>query len=262
MKAIFLSDAHLKRENDTGYRYLMRFFDLLEGNMVKIGEQETGQPYDETWGYPIGIDDLFIVGDFFDFWFCRNNHIYPEFRAVIGKLTELKMRGVRIHLGEGNHDFFLKDYFSKILGMNVFAEWAVIDSDGQRILVSHGDTIDRSNIKYLLLRKILRSIIFYRIQQGIPSSLLWGLARISSNMSKGLSSKAEDELAEKMHAFSLKKFKEGFDAIILGHCHKPFLKEYMIEERRKTFAILGDWIKRYSYLSYKDGHFTLSYYKP
>ena len=261
MKAIFLSDAHLRRGNDTGYRYLVRFFDLLEGNTVKIGEQQTEQPYDgET--YSLGIDDLFIVGDFFDFWFCRNNHIYPEFRTMVAKLRELKTRGVRIHLCEGNHDFFLKDYFSKKLGMTVFSDRVVIDSDGQRILVSHGDTIDRSNIRYLLLRKILRSIIFYRIQQGIPSSILWGLARISSYMSKELSTKSEDELAEKMRTFSLEMFKEGFDAVILGHCHKPLLKEYIIEDRRKTFATLGDWIKRYSYLYYEDGRFKLYYYKP
>jgi len=262
MKAIFLSDNHLKREKDTGYRYLMRFFDLLECKPVEINEQHTGRSYGETGGYTIGIDDLFIVGDFFDFWFCRNNHIYPEFRAMVCKLIELKTRGIRIHLCEGNHDFFLKDYFSNKLGMTVFSDRAVIDSDGRRILVSHGDTVDRSNIRYLLLRKILRSIIFYRIQRGIPSSILWSIARISSNMSKELSNESEDRLVEKMHAFSMEKFKEGFDAVILGHCHKPLLKEYMIEDRRKTFATLGDWIKRYSYLYYEDGHFTLSYYRP
>ena len=146
--------------------------------------------------------------------------------------------------------------------MTVFSDWAVIDSNGRRILVSHGDTVDRSNIRYLLLRKILRSIIFYRIQRGIPSSILWSIARISSNMSKELSNESEDRLVEKMHAFSMEKFKEGFDAVILGHCHKPLLKEYTIEDRRKTFATLGDWIKRYSYLYYEDGHFTLSYYRP
>ncbi|MFA4916118.1 MAG: UDP-2,3-diacylglucosamine diphosphatase [Syntrophales bacterium] len=261
MKAIFLADAHLKREKDTGYRYLMRFFDLLEGT-VKIDKQETEPPCYETAGHPISIDNLFIVGDFFDFWFCKNNHIYPEFRAIISKLIELKMRGIRIHFCEGNHDFFMKNYFSRILGMTVSTEWKVFDFDDQRVLVSHGDTIDRLNIKYLLLRKILRSTIFYRVQQVIPSSLLWGLARISSNISKELSSETEDKLVEKMLTFSLKKFREGFDTVILGHCHKPFLKEYTIDERRKTFATTGDWIKRYSYLYYEDGRFTLSYYKP
>jgi UDP-2,3-diacylglucosamine hydrolase len=65
-----------------------------------------------------------------------------------------------------------------------------------------------------------------------------------------------------MEAFALNKFHEGIDAIILGHCHIPLLKEYDIGGQRKTFVTLGDWIKHYSYLSYEDGRFTLSYYKP
>ena len=262
MKAVFLSDNHLKREKDAGYRHLMDFFDLLWGRTPGICEQQVGQEYcDKRGNGKIIIDDLFIAGDLFDFWFCRNDLIYPEFSAVVGKLKELKTRGIGINLCEGNHDFSLKEYFSEQLGMAVFPDWAIIDSDGLRIFVSHGDMVDRSNVKYLLLRKILRSIIFYRLQRCIPISTLWSLARISSNMSKGLSLESEDRLAEKMEAFSMEKFKEGFDAVILGHCHKPSLKKYVLEDRERTFATLGDWISRYPYLYYEDGLFTLSYYR-
>jgi len=239
-KAVFLSDAHLKNRDDDSYRYIMNFLDFPEAH----------------------IDDLFILGDLFDFWFCRDSHIYPGFRTIIEKLVDLKKRGMRIHLFEGNHDFFLGDYFTKTHGMAVFTEWANINLDGRSVLISHGDTIDRTNKKYILLRKLLRSGLFYRMQRSIPPSVLWKIARVSSTVSKELTIESETIVAKKMEKFALNKFHEGIDAVIFGHCHIPLLKEYEIGGQRKTFVTLGDWIKHYSYLCYENGRFTLSYYKP
>jgi UDP-2,3-diacylglucosamine hydrolase len=238
-KAVFLSDAHLKNQVDDGYHQIVKFLDLPDDH----------------------VDDLFILGDLFDFWFCRDSRIYPAFSSVIKKLADLKKRGIRIHLFEGNHDFFLADYFTKTLGITVFTGWANIDLDGRNVLISHGDTIDRTNKKYIFLRKLLRSGMFYRMQRIIPPSLLWIIARASSAVSKELTIQTETIIAKKMEAFALNKFHEGIDAVIVGHCHIPLLKEYEIGGRKKTFVTLGDWIKHYSYLCYEDGCFTLSYYK-
>ena len=71
-----------------------------------------------------------------------------------------------------------------------------------------------------------------------------------------------EALAKKMRSFSLTKFAEGFDAVILGHCHEPLCEEYIVDGQKKTFAALGDWIGRYTYLYYEDGHFILSHYRP
>ncbi len=239
-KAVFLSDAHLKNQGDDSYRHIMTFLDFP-------GEH---------------INDLFILGDLFDFWFGRDGHIYPGFKPVIDKLVDLKKKGVRVHLFEGNHDFFLADYFTIKQGMTVFTEWANINLDGRSVLVSHGDTVDRTNKKYILLRKLLRSGLFYRMQRSIPPSVLWKIARVSSTVSKELTIESEIIVAKKMETFALNKFREGVDAVVFGHCHIPLLKEYEIAGRRRTFVTLGDWIKHYSYLYYDEGGFTLSYYHP
>jgi UDP-2,3-diacylglucosamine hydrolase len=65
-----------------------------------------------------------------------------------------------------------------------------------------------------------------------------------------------------MEAFSLKKFQENYDAVILGHCHTPLLKEHVLDGHRKTFVSLGEWRVHSSYLYYEDGRFTLSFYNP
>ena len=114
------------------------------------------------------IDDLYIVGDLFDFWFCQKEKIYPEFKLIINKLIELQKAGMRIHLCEGNHDFFMKEYFHDVLGMEVFEQQADIKLDNLQALIAHGDMADKTNIKYILFRKILRSQPFYQFQRFIP----------------------------------------------------------------------------------------------
>ncbi len=251
MKAIFLSDAHLKGPGDAAQEKLSRFFDRLRGRGHTAG-------CGEAPGEPLMIDHLVIAGDFFDFWFGKGDAIYPPFRGIVERIAALKREGVRISLCEGNHDFFLDEYFSRRLGIEVYPEWADFVIDGRRVLVSHGDTVDRGNRKYLALRGFLRSPFGYRLQRLLPLGLLWRLARLSSRMSKEMSGESADRLVEIMHRFAREKFRDGYDAVILGHCHRAFLSEELRDGRRKTFATLGDWITHDSYLLYDDGRFTLN----
>jgi len=240
MKAVFISDVHLRSEKDLRYQRVLGFLNRLRGE----------------------VDDLFIAGDFFDFWFCRNGDIYPPFQKVVGKLWELRDSGTRLHIFEGNHDFSMGSWFFEKNGVDVFPEWAEFALDGERILISHGDTVDISNVRYMMLRKILRSRAFCRLESMIPSKVIWKIAALSSSVSKGLTIESKEILVEKMKEFSLRKFEEGFDAVVLGHCHIPVLRQFEISGRTKTFAALGDWIEHYSYLLFERGRFTLSYDRP
>ena len=255
MKAVFLSDAHLKRSADERYGRLVRFLTELGEGRVRLlaGDERAGR-------VNAAIDDLYILGDFFDFWFCRPDRIYPEFQPVIRKLVELRQSGVRIHLCEGNHDFFMREYFSGILGMDVIEESAVIDLDSSRVFAAHGDTLDRTNVFYLALRKVLRSRIFYHFQRVLPPPVLWAAAGLSSETSKTVTVEDGHVLVEKLYACAEEKLFREYDTVILGHCHKPVLRSLDSEGRRKTFVALGDWIVHNSFLYYEDGKFFMGQY--
>lgn len=263
MKVIFISDAHLNTRDSRGYQNLMAFLEGFKGR-----ENGKGRVFPEGGnggngnGNAVEIDDLYVLGDLFDFWFSKGADIYPEFGDIIDRLAELQRRGVRIHLCEGNHDFFLADYFATELGMEVIAGWAALDLDGRRVLISHGDTVDEGNTKYLLLRRFLRSRFFYKLQRALPTPFLWKAARVSSNLGKESAVESAKVLTGKMRAFSLRKFRDGFDAVVLGHCHQHLLEESVINADKKTFVILGDWVNQYSYLCYEDGNFTLANFQP
>lgn len=257
MKAVFLADAHLKKSSDERYEKLMSFLnDLKEGKVCSlIGKNKKNNQ-------AVYIDDIFIAGDLFDFWFCRKENIYPEFRPIIDKLIDLKQAGVKVHLLEGNHDFFMKEYFGDVHGMEVCDEWLDRDIDSRKFLIGHGDTADQSNKVYLFFRKVLRSRFFYLFQRFLPRPLLWSIASLSSAASKELNKDNGDALFEKMSSFAEVKLRDGYDVIIMGHSHQPLIRRFNIIGKEKIFIALGDWIKYYSFVYYEDGNFSLSHYHP
>jgi len=262
MRAIFLSDAHLRREGAENYRFLLQFFEELKKGIGKQVNEKT--PCTAVSSPARGtkpIDALYLMGDFFDFWFGKGDRYYPGFDRIIQSLREMKEMGVQIHLFEGNHDFFLGDFFSDRLGIRVYKNDASIDLDGHRIYVAHGDLVDRSNRSYLLLRKFLRSRFVYVLQGILPSRLLWRIALLSSDASKAMWAESGKNLTDKMCRFALDIGAQGYDGVILGHSHQPLLWEFSISGERKALVTLGDWLSHRSYLDYTDGLFSLKYYK-
>ncbi len=260
MKALFISDAHLKNRKQPEHAVVLRFLDdVLRG---EVAFAPAGQAPPSSGGGRQQADRLIIAGDFFDFWFARGSRICPEFEPAAAKLAELRDAGIRVDLCEGNHDFYLREYFTGVLGIPVHEEWMDFEFDGLRVRVGHGDTIDRDNRKYLFLRGLLRSRAFYRLQFLFPQTLLWKIAALSSTVSKELSLEREEEIAEKMHAYAMGKFAAGWDAVLAGHCHRPLLRQHALQGRVRTFAALGDWIRHNSYVALADGCFSLLRYEP
>lgn len=233
VKAVFLSDAHLRASSAQSDKLLSFFRDF-------------GKRYDH----------LFLVGDFFDFWFCRDGRVYPPFRPMAERLVALRDEGVTIYYFEGNHDFFLEEFFGD-RGFRVVPEGLTVSLDGKRFYIAHGDTVDRENRSYLRLRRFLRSRFFRALQSRIPPGILWKVADFSSRFSKNYLSDPPEPLVRKMEAFAMGKFQEGCDAVVVGHCHLPILRETTLQGRTRHFVALGDWIRHFSYLEYGNGKFDL-----
>ncbi len=68
-------------------------------------------------------------------------------------------------------------------------------------------------------------------------------------------------LARKMEEFGRARLESGYDAVILGHCHLPSLKEFAAGGKAKVFCTLGDWLIHFSYLEYESGSFRLCFWK-
>jgi UDP-2,3-diacylglucosamine hydrolase len=69
------------------------------------------------------------------------------------------------------------------------------------------------------------------------------------------------DFAAIIREFAAARFKEGYDAVVIGHFHLP-LFEQTESDKKRTILSLGDWITHYSYGEWRNGEFSLKQYKP
>ena len=101
-----------------------------------------------------------LAGDVFDFWFEYGRVVPQGCVRALGKLAELTDRGLRVVFFTGNHDMWVGDYLARECGLEIHTRPEVLELEGQRIFVAHGDNMNiRGDLKLVLLNKIFRSQI-------------------------------------------------------------------------------------------------------
>ncbi|RKZ32068.1 UDP-2,3-diacylglucosamine diphosphatase, partial [bacterium] len=103
--SFFISDAHLGAESPDKENYKRKKLDQF----FKIVKEHRAS-------------NIFILGDFFDFWFDYKNVIYSEYFDVLCQLRELFLNGVKIHFFGGNHDWWMSSsgFFANQLNANIY----------------------------------------------------------------------------------------------------------------------------------------------
>lgn len=106
----------------------------------------------ESW---IGeASHVFILGDLFEFWMEYRHYVGKKHFRVLRALSQLADSGCSVHLLAGNHDFAYGSYFPEQLGVQVHRS-LVIELQGRRLYLCHGDGLARSDWAYRIARKIV-----------------------------------------------------------------------------------------------------------
>lgn len=234
MRDLFIADAHLLDPKDANYRLLLEFLRAQRGR----------------------VRTLVLLGDIFEFWIGYRYCVFSAYVPLLEALRELRETGTRIVYVEGNHDFHLGPYFAETLGCEILPDGGVIELDGWKIHVSHGDLIDPADRGYRLLRHVLRGRPLRLLAAILPPDWTWGIARWAGNLSRrsystGARDKAPLPLLEE-HA--RRRFASGCQAVVTGHFHVPAHRDF----DGKVMIALGDWIDQYSYAVFAEGEFSLA----
>lgn len=105
---------------------------------------------------PADTKDLYLLGDIFDFWYEYKDVIPRGFTRTLGALASLADRGVKIHFFNGNHDIWTYGYFRSELGFIMEKQPAVIEIEGRRFCLGHGDGLWDASAGYTFLQKVFR----------------------------------------------------------------------------------------------------------
>ena len=98
------------------------------------------------------VGELFLLGDILDYWYEYKYVVPRGYIRFFGKLAELADSGVKITWVTGNHDVWLFDYLRDQLNMTVLYGHTEVMTQGQRILISHGDDVGVQPTMYRFTR--------------------------------------------------------------------------------------------------------------
>ena len=235
----FVSDIHLGSGNEAEQRRVERaFLDFLteiEGD----------------------AESLFLVGDIFDFWFEYKEVVPKGFVRVLGRLAELSDKGVKIVFFTGNHDMWVGDYLSKECGIEVSTEPKVVEIEGKRLFVAHGDNM---NIKWQLILRLMNTIFRSKWLRKMASWLIHPDHFIrfgkwwSGKSRKSHGGTQDIKVLQPLIDFATEQGeRENIDYFIFGHMHYP--ADISAPQR---ILFMGDWHTKANYVALgNDGNIEL-----
>ena len=244
-KTYFLSDFHLGAPNAA---------DSL------VREQKIVAFLDEIKNE---AEQIFIVGDLFDFWYEYKKVVPKGYVRILGKLAELTDAGIPIHFFVGNHDMWMKDYFQKELNIPVYFEPKEFTINNKKFLIGHGDGLGPNDKGYKFIKKLFRNKICQWLFGVLPPQVGIGIADFFSRKSRAKTgSRNEVFLGEEKEWLVIycKEIlqKQHYDYFIFGHRHLPL--DIQLSTQSK-YINLGDWIKYFTYAVFDGENATLEYYK-
>ncbi|MCW3076592.1 MAG: UDP-2,3-diacylglucosamine hydrolase [Bacteroidetes bacterium] len=194
-------------------------------------------------------DEIFLVGDIFDFWYEYSYTIPKGFTRLLGKIAELTDSGIKVHFFTGNHDLWMNDYFVTELNVEVHHEPVIREFNGKKFFIGHGDGLGPGDAKYKLLKKVFSSKISQWLYSRLHPNLAFSIARKSSKRSRIQTADSDEKYLGKENEWLYLFAKEylqtsPMDYFIFGHRHLPL---NMDVEGKARYINLGEWINYRTY---------------
>lgn len=195
--------------------------------------------------------DIYLLGDIFDFWYEYKYVIPKGFVRLLGKLAELSDKGVKLHFFIGNHDIWVRDYFEKELGMNVYLYDTVQEINGKRFYLAHGHRTGYRPWIVKLMHYVFHAGWVRRLYNCIhPTINYWFGLKWSKNNRLYKHKQEEAEYLGEDKEFLVQFAKEyskthpEIDYFVFGHRH--VMLDLMLSKTARV-VYLGDWISHFSY---------------
>lgn len=208
-------------------------------------------------------EEIYLVGDIFDFWFEYKRAIPRGFVRLQGKIAELTDAGIPVHLFTGNHDMWIFDYLPQELGVQLYREPIEKTFFGKSFVIGHGDGLGPGDKGYKFLKKVFNNPFcqwcFARLH---PNFGIW-LAQKSSKTSRAYTGKSDevyhgDENEWLVQYCKSELEKKHTDYFVFGHRHLP-LNIYLNEKSK--YINLGEWINYNTYLEVSENSVELKEWK-
>ncbi|MBK9801058.1 MAG: UDP-2,3-diacylglucosamine diphosphatase [Bacteroidetes bacterium] len=207
--------------------------------------------------------EIYLVGDVFDFWFEYKTAVPKGFVRLLGKLAELADKGIVLHYFTGNHDMWVFDYLPSEIGLTIYRGVLEKEYNGKQFYIAHGDGLGPGDRGYKFIKKVFANPVcqwlFARLHPnfGIRMANFWsGKSRLHTGFSD---EKFLGEEKEWLVIYSKEVLqKKHIDYFIFGHRHLPL--DISLGSKSK-YINLGEWMNYASYAVFDGEKTELKYFK-
>ncbi|MGZ4036434.1 MAG: UDP-2,3-diacylglucosamine diphosphatase [Bacteroidia bacterium] len=208
-------------------------------------------------------EEIYLVGDLFDFWYEYIYTIPKGYVRLLGKLAELSDSGIKLHIFTGNHDLWMKDYFKQELNAEIHHAPISKTYSGKTFFVGHGDGLGPGDNWYKFLKKVFTSKTAQWLFSRLHPNLAFYIARASSNKSRIATGKSDEKFLGKenewLYLFCEEYLKHhSTDYFIFGHRHLPLDLDVQGKAR---YINLGEWFNYHTYAVFDGTTLELKEYK-
>lgn len=204
-------------------------------------------------------EEIFLVGDIFDFWFEYKTAVPRGYTRLLGKLSELHDKGIVVHVFTGNHDMWIFDYLPSECGVTIHREPVHRVWNGKRFFIGHGDGLGPGDHGYKFIKKVFANPVCQWLFARLHPNFGIGLANYFSRRSRKITGDHDKtflgEENEWLVLFAKDILKrEHFDYFIFGHRH---LRMRIELNEKSVYYNLGEWISESPYGCFDGKEFTM-----
>lgn len=205
---------------------------------------------------------LILNGDIIDIWQFKKSYFPPQHMQVIRDILKLNTLGTQIYYITGNHDEALRRYSGTQLGNITLDDKLILELDGKKVWIFHGDVFDATTKGSARLLAQLGGkgydlLIWLNHNINVLLTLMGREKMSLSKKVKESVKKAVSWINNFEQTAAELAIEEGYDVVVCGHIHQPQKRTIKTAKGEVQYLNSGDWIENLTALEYQNRNWTI-----
>lgn len=208
---------------------------------------------------------LILNGDIIDIWQFSKRYWPSSHMQIVKYITSVLSKKTEVTYITGNHDEMLRRFVGFELGTFKIENKVVLNLDGKKAWVFHGDVFDVT-MQYSKWLAKLGAIGYDTLI--IINTLVNFLLKVIGKGKISLSKRIKDSVKTAVkfvddfeNTAADIAIDNGYDYVVCGHIHQPQMRKVKTSNGQVTYLNSGDWIENLTALEYNNGDWRIYNYK-
>jgi len=201
---------------------------------------------------------LYILGDLFDNFWVGNDDQTPPNPDILEELLAFSEANMNLFIIRGNRDLMLDTTFKNVAGCTLLPDLHVVELEGEKVLLSHGDIFCSKDIGYQRYRRFMETgftrTVFPRLPYALRIKLSHGLRPL---IKKSSIKKAKAIIDVEQATVEQSMIDHDVQHLIHGHTHRPEVHQFQLNDMPATRTVLSDWYVNDGVLVCENGERTM-----